>query len=456
MKTAWVLAGHGSHISPETAGLVWSHVDALRALNVADEITAAFWKEMPSFHTVFDSLEATDITIIPLFTAQGYFTQTVIPAEMGLTGAITRRNGKTIRYARTLSEHPYLGHVVIQRIEAAIHLLDTTSEQVAVALIGHSTKRNPDSRKATEDQAEAVRHMGLAREVVALYLDDTPSIADVYELTRAPNLIIVPYFLANGSHTTIDVPRELGLDESRRSEGLTINGRRVYYTQPVGIEDDLRQAIFELAQEAGAPLKSSDFSVGDGLRPSREPKLTASWNHFPTNGLTQLQTFITNNSGIIGQLQITADDVRHVDDSQPAETIIEPDALRRKVRENPFRPLATSNDLPCGWRVETKGDLRRVQAIIETVYPGALGSTTTPANSLDNLLKRQTGRYRDINQVSDSTRKQIIQQVCGHCVRYPAWASNEVNLKHNLLQCPEPCDMWLSTALKTMKGGNEV
>src|SRR5438128_2234908 len=120
MKTALVLAGHGSHISPETAGLVWSHVDALRALNVADEVTAAFWKEMPSFHTVFDSLEATDITVVPLFTAQGYFTQTVIPTEMGLTGAITQRDGRIIRYTRTLSEHPYLGGIVRQRINDAV------------------------------------------------------------------------------------------------------------------------------------------------------------------------------------------------------------------------------------------------------------------------------------------------------------------------------------------------
>ena len=42
-------------------------------MNAADEVTAAFWKELPSFHTVIDSLEADEITIVPLFTAQGYF-----------------------------------------------------------------------------------------------------------------------------------------------------------------------------------------------------------------------------------------------------------------------------------------------------------------------------------------------------------------------------------------------
>src|SRR5215813_8298367 len=111
MTTALILAGHGSHISPSTAGIIWQRVDELRALGVADEITAAFWKEMPSFHGVIHSLNADDITIVPLFTAQGYFTRTVIPAEMGLDGAITRRDGRTLRYTRTLGEHPYLGFV---------------------------------------------------------------------------------------------------------------------------------------------------------------------------------------------------------------------------------------------------------------------------------------------------------------------------------------------------------
>src|SRR5260221_13172956 len=117
MTTALVLAGHGSHISPQTAGLGWRHVDTLRAMGVADEISAAFWKEMPSYHHVLHSLAATDVTIVPLFTAQGYFTRTVIPAELGLNGSLTTADGRILRYARTLSEHPHLAEVVERRVK---------------------------------------------------------------------------------------------------------------------------------------------------------------------------------------------------------------------------------------------------------------------------------------------------------------------------------------------------
>ena len=177
MSRTALLAGHGSHISPETAGIVWEQVDKLRALGIADEVTAAFWKETPSFHGVIDTLAADDITILPLFTAQGYFTQTVIPAEMGLNGRVTKRGGRVIRYAPTLSEHPYLADVVSRRLEAAMQALDSTPETTAVAVIGHSTRRNRESRLATEAQAERIRASGIAAEVQAVYLDDQPGIA---------------------------------------------------------------------------------------------------------------------------------------------------------------------------------------------------------------------------------------------------------------------------------------
>ncbi|MFN7827458.1 MAG: CbiX/SirB N-terminal domain-containing protein, partial [Acidobacteriota bacterium] len=99
MGSALILAGHGSHISPNTAGLVWRHVDYLRSQGVADEVTAAFWKEKPSFARVLETVTAPAVTIVPLFTSRGFFTQLVIPAEMGLTGELTHRDGREIRYA---------------------------------------------------------------------------------------------------------------------------------------------------------------------------------------------------------------------------------------------------------------------------------------------------------------------------------------------------------------------
>lgn len=437
MSTALVLAGHGSHISPETAGVVWKHVDGLRRMGVADEVTAAFWKEMPSFHTVFDALTSDDITVVPLFTAQGYFTQTVIPTEMGLSGSFTQRDGRTIRYTRTLNEHPYLGQIVRQRVEDAIRELNTQPENTAVVIIGHSTRRNPESRRATEAQAQAIRALGLAAEVVAVYLDDSPEIAQAYTLTSAPNLIAVPYFLALGSHTTIDVPNALSLPEGETR--AHINGRDVYYTPPIGTEDTLLNVILELARETGAPLTT-------GV-PSND------WQAFPIAGRNLLLQAVQSQGKMrFGQLALSNQRVHVWGDAHPDKRLTTAAALRTRVREQPFRPLATSTDLPGGWHIEIESP-EQLHAVVETVYPGLVADWaahqhgTFVYSTLDATAARQTGLYRSVDQLNGLQRQTLVEQVCGGCVRHPTWHTGETPIDR--LPCPEACNFWLSQALES-------
>lgn len=438
MTTALVLAGHGSHISPHTAGLVWRHVDALRAMRVAHEMTAAFWKETPSFHTVLNTLTADDITIVPLFTAQGYFTRTVIPAEMGLTGSLTRREGRTIRYAHTLGEHPYLGQVVHRRVEQALNRLNLSPEQVSVALIGHGTKRNPDSRTATEAQAQALRQTALAAEVLAVYLDDVPAIADLFRLTHQPYLIAIPFFVASGSHTSRDVPAELGLPPGQ-SQG-TVQGRRVLYTAPVGTDDALPNVILELARQAGAAL--------------RPPETGSAWEAFPAAGRDELIAAVHSAGKLLfGQLLLTPSEVCVNGDSGALETLDDPAALRTWVRESrAFRPLATACDLPGGWRVAIN-DPAQLHAVVETVYPGAVADWAAyrtgrfMANSFQKVIARQTGMFRQLADFGRSA--ELVARVCGKCVRQANWYSG--NSPHEAIPCPEPCNLWLSAALESSR-----
>ena len=438
-RTALVLAGHGSHISPETAGIVWQQVDKLRALHAANEVTAAFWKEMPSFHQVLDTLTAEDVTIVPLFTAQGYFTQTVIPAEMGLTGKLTERDGRTIRYAQTLSEHPFLSRVVRQRIETALSASNADPADTAIALIGHGTRRNPDSRSATRAQAEQVRDM--AAETLAVFLDDAPSIPDLYVLTSARTIIAVPFFLALGSHTTIDVPGELGLAPGETH--AQISGRDVYYTLPVGIGGDLDQMILEIARDAGMPA------------PDATPQLSSQWDCFPAAGREALIEAVRTAGWIeFGQLTLTLHEVRptEIDTDREIVEISDPAALRDHVRCNSsentgaFRPLVTATDLPRDWvvRLEKRAQLH---AVVETIYSGLVADwarrETLPITSLGALAARQTGNYRPLSALTDERRAELVASVCGRCMRQPTW----FNGVREPLPCAEACNFWMSQAL---------
>lgn len=432
MTHALILAGHGSHISAETAAVVWRCVDQLRGCGVADEVTATFWKEQPAFSQVLASVCADDVTIVPLFTAQGYFTRQVIPAEMVLDGIQTQCAGRVIRYTRTLSEHPRLAQILRQRVEQALADTGFDPSMTVVTLIGHGTQRSKESREAVLQQTDLLRAAGLVAEVVATYLDDAPFIPDVYRLTTQPNLIAVPVFLASGSHVTRNVPDDLGLPAGQVR--AHIHDREVVYTEPVGSDDHLTDVIMELAHEAGATL--------------RPPSSGSAWDCFPAAGRDLLLETVAQAGALpFGQLLLTPEYVMVLDDASKKQTVTDAAALRRLVRENPFRPLLTRRDLPGGWMVPI-AQPEMLHAVVETVYPGAVADWaanrqgTFTVRSLDQVIARQVGIYR---QLADfKPRAAVVKAVCGHCVRHATWFYGET--AREAAPCVEACNVWLSAA----------
>jgi sirohydrochlorin cobaltochelatase len=435
-RTALVLAGHGSHISPQTAGIIWQYVDALRSLGAADEITAAFWKELPSFHTVLRTLTADDITIVPVFMANGYFTQTVIPAEMGLAGEITQRDSRLIRYAPPIGTHPRIRAIVRERVASTLRQINAAPSDVAIALIGHSTHRNPNSRLTTLAQANFLREIYPEAQIEAIFLDDDPEIPLIYELTDRPIIIAVPYFLAAGSHTTIDVPGELGLAPGQTSG--EIRGRRVYYTPPPGTGDELIDIILETARQTSAPLP--------------EPRPASAWEHFPSAGRDEFISEVHQRGEIcLGELHITPTAIRPIGDSDGIE-INDAAALRAIARENPFRPLAAP--LKPGWTLPVNSP-EMLHAAVETIYTGAIAAWAANKQgnlhpvSLEETVKRQTGMYRLLRNLDESQKFDMYANVCSSCARIPTWTSHTLN-EHDI-PCIEPCNWWLSAALETIK-----
>ena len=294
--TALILAGHGSHVSANTAGLVWSAVDRLRRWGVADEITACFWKEAPPFSQVLDTVEAGDVVIVPVFTARGYFTSEVIPTEFGLAGKTTIRDGKRIHLTRPLGEHPHLESIVERQLRAIVDQYELAPEQTAAAIIGHGTGRNRQSRDTARHQAERIRELHWLGEAVDVYLDDDPVIPSLYERTSAPHIIALPYFVADGSHVRHDIPRALGIADLNSVN--RVRDRSVYYGEPVGSDASICQLILDLARETGLP-----FQRKADVR---------NWRHFPRAGRRALfQALESERILPFGQLMLTQERVWH-------------------------------------------------------------------------------------------------------------------------------------------------
>jgi sirohydrochlorin cobaltochelatase len=465
---ALILAGHGSHISPNTAEVVWRYVDQLRQWAVADEITACFWKEEPSFSHVLDTVSADTIVIVPVFTAQGYFTQTVIPTEMGLAKqrvnpsstptkhTITHKNGKTIYYTPTIGEHPYLETIVQERVTETLSNSNLNPNETAVAIIGHGTRRNRNSRGATRYQANLIRERNLVAEVVDVYLDDAPDIPSLYQSTHTKNIVAVPLFLAEGSHVTIDVPKALGIQYGNHPD--TVNGRNIYYTPPVGTDDAICRVILELACDTGLPferhvIQSSNVSVGVGLSstPTKPRDTLNVWSGFPKSGLDNFtQALESSELLIFGQVTVTGKKVGHTDEASNTSALSSPEELRNFMREDPFRSLATSNDLPTGWHVDVEC-IDQAYAVVETIYPSVITDWANVQNntfiteSLEDIGKRQIGMFKNIHQIEPTVIQNVAESVCGRCTRQPSWLNRHHSDNANL-PCKSPCNTWLSIA----------
>ncbi|MCY4021738.1 MAG: hypothetical protein OXG39_20230 [Chloroflexi bacterium] len=433
--SALILAGHGSHISPNTAGVVWNYVDRLRALGAAGEVTACFWKEPPATHQVLDTVQARQIFVVPVFTAQGYFTSAVIPSEMALHGPVTRRDGRTITLTRPLGEHPAMTSVVRNIVRKYIDEHDLDRADTAVAIIGHGTRRNPNSRDTTRYQAKVLRDMNWVGEVVDVYLDDEPEIPSIYQTTSAGNIIALPYFLAPGSHVSIDVPRALGLSD--RAMPQRVAGRRVFYTQSLSGDESICSAIHELALDAGLPLSSNSDSD--------------SWRGFPKVGRDTLLRALKKGRPLqFGQVIVTEKRVWHRNNDEGSASLSSMAQLRGHLRQDPFRPVPTSTDMPAGWHIDLEHPAQ-AHAVLETVYPGLVADWSARrrgnflAEPLQVTSERQVGMFKGIHNLAAELIERTVAKVCGACVRQPTWWRDEPGSD---LPCKAACNYWLSSAAK--------
>lgn len=226
---ALVLAGHGSHLNARSSEAVRAHARVLTEDGHWDEVLVAFWKEEPSLSRALDGCTATDVTVVPVFMSEGYFTSEVIPAEMGLDGPLTRREGRTIRCTRPVGVHPALAEVVVERALEAGAPADG-----AVFVLGHGNRRIAATASAVHEQVERVRATGRFAEVAAVFTDQDPGIASVPDLAGERNAVVVPFFASEGWHV----------------DQVAANGARaVRYTDPVGTHPGIAAVIRDLALE---------------------------------------------------------------------------------------------------------------------------------------------------------------------------------------------------------------
>lgn len=245
-NAALVIAGHGSTRNPDSSAPTLAHAESIRRRGIFAEVATCFWKEEPRFREVWHTVESRDIFVVPNFISEGYFTRTVIPREMGLSGRVTVRDGRTVRYCEPAGKHPLMTKLLME--EARSVAPDILPAETSLLIVGHGTGLDDNSAEAARDQAAKIAAAGGYAEVVAAFMEEPPLVREWDMITLQPNVVVVPFFISDGLHSRQDIPTLLGIRggmDSLSRGPHDLRGRRLYYGAAIGTERGFADIILD-------------------------------------------------------------------------------------------------------------------------------------------------------------------------------------------------------------------
>jgi sirohydrochlorin cobaltochelatase len=274
-NAALVLIGHGSTVNADSATPTCQHADELRRRGLFAQVREAFWKQEPYVWQVLRGVFASRVFIVPLFISEGYFTEEVIPRELGLRHSgetsfarVQQHGAQTLHYCGPVGTHPSMTEVLLARARDIVQAYPfpraPKPSDTALFIAGHGTGNNENSRQAIEQQADLIRSRQLYAEVHAVFMEEEPRIGDCGRLASVKNIVMVPFFISDGLHSYEDIPVMLGVPErvvrERMKQGQPTwrnpterDGKRIWYTAAIGSEPHLPDVIMERVREAAAP-----------------------------------------------------------------------------------------------------------------------------------------------------------------------------------------------------------
>jgi sirohydrochlorin cobaltochelatase len=252
-----LIVAHGSTVNPDSSAPTWTHAREIERRNLFADVQCAFWKEEPSLRDArffFGDEAIQRVFVVPNFISEGYFTQTVIPRELELNGPVTARiNGQTWIYCEPAGNNPIVTELLLARAHEIAPGIERT--ETALLIVAHGTELNDNSAIAAKREAERIRARGEFASVDNAYMEEPPLIANWDQITTAANVIVVPFFIADGLHSYEDIPKLLGID----CNGMDVfgrnphrlRGRSLYYGRAIGTDPRFADIIVEQALNAG-------------------------------------------------------------------------------------------------------------------------------------------------------------------------------------------------------------
>lgn len=502
---ALLLLGHGSHVHGRSAQPIHDAAARLRATGAHPEVRVAFWKEEPELRYAFLLVERPRVVAVPIFTSVGYFTEGVLPRELGLDpplSTLTRLGGARgggraapsdserfsgnveeeadrlrVRYTRPVGTHPRMAAVVRERARDLTRDRGIDPAGSTLVVLGHGTERHPESGGVVHRLTGRLAEDSGFGSVTCAFLDEDPRMVPVLEGLETTHAVVVPFFIAKGWHVGTTIPRDLGLEEGRARIGDT----KVHYADPVGTHPALTGVIDELVEEAMAAGWGAEPDAGEAREPlpARARRRFLAWiDGAGPDGRIFLQTHVRRREP--GRYE-----VRHVEDrGRPAVELERTDDphraldFARRTAGGEHRPLRTAPDLRAGWLLEDlSGDgLWEAYAHLYPTTPVHWyleREEALPRTSFRAAAGRQTGIYAPVSELTDAEVERTVASCCvdTRCLRRVRWPLREDGSVPNAadgalderagtdapdedaaVPCPEPCSLFLTRARELLDG----
>jgi sirohydrochlorin cobaltochelatase len=208
-----------------------------------------------------------------MFISEGYFTEEVIPRELGMidsSGRLMRhhrRGPQEVHYCRPVGTHPSMTQLILERAREIVTRFPGASglppapDRITLFIAGHGTGNNENSRKSVEVQVSEIQRLGIYAGVHAVFMEEAPRIEDCIGTSPTDDLVVVPFFMSDGLHSQEDIPVLMGespeavASRMRSGEPTWINptlreGRRVWYTPGIGSDPRMLRVVLERVAEA--------------------------------------------------------------------------------------------------------------------------------------------------------------------------------------------------------------
>jgi len=461
-ETAVLLLGHGSHIDAGSSQPVHDAAARLRRSRPGREVRVAFWKEEPSLRDAFLLIESPRVVAVPMFTSEGYFTNRVLPRELGIEPPLSEVDSLGVRYTRPVGTHPAMASVVLERARA----LDEgdRASSTTLVILGHGTERHRASGDVVRRLTEQLSGVPGFTSVTCAFLDEDPRIVPVLEALDTDRAVVVPFFIAEGWHVGQTIPRDLGLDRGR----ALIEGTEVVCADPIGTHPAIDAVIDQIVDEAEAEGWSGPVKPV-GRDPGRRPAATearAAFTDWVDDAGPEGRIFLETRARRTGPDRY---EIRHVGDTEHHRDALDRSGdpsraleIARWTRAGSYRPLRTAPDLARGWLLEslTASTLWEAYAGLYPVAPvhwylgqrSRLGST-----AFRQAAGRQTGIYAPVKQLTDDEVLRVSSSRCGPegCLRRVVWPLRTADdrsestmdaLQGDEVPCPEPCSLFFTEA----------